>query len=138
MRSVPLHSPQVATHFNPLARQGHLEFSSHGFLDEVLQRHLITLKMSLGAGGSSVITGTYLSFSSFQPHSSGFRTSKFKLLHSWSWRYTHKEWKWAALFVGGSASGFILLDFAAIFIYLLYRRSARSSHVFTMKSEKAT
>ena len=50
--------------------------------DEVLQLHLITFKMSLVVGGSSVIVGTYLSFSSFQPQSSGFRTSEFKLFHS--------------------------------------------------------
>ena len=66
----------------------------------------------------------------FQPQYSGFTTSEFKLFHSWSWRCTLKEWKWAALFVGASASGLILVDFAAIFIYLLYCRSIRSSHVF--------
>ena len=79
MHSVPLQSPQEATHFNSLAQQEHLEFSPRGLLDEVLQWHLITFKMSFGAGGSSAITGTYLLFSSFQPHSSGFRTSEFKM-----------------------------------------------------------
>ena len=67
---------------------------------------------------------------SFQPQSSGVGTSEFKLFHSWSWWYTCKDWKWAGLFVGESAFGFILIGFASIFIYLLYRRSVRSSHTF--------
>ena len=116
MHSVPLQSPQEATHFSPFAWQEHLEFSPHGFLDQILQLHLITFKMSLVTGSSSLIIGTNLLFSSFQPQYSVFRTSEFKLFRSWSWRYTCKEWKWAALFVGGSASGFILVEFAYIVI----------------------
>ena len=130
MHSVPLQSPQEATHFSPFAWQEHLEFSPHGFLDQILQLHLITFKISFVAGSSSVITGTNVLFSSFQPQYSVSRTSEFKLSRSWNWRYTRKEWKCAALFVGGSASGFILVQFAAIFIYLLYCRLIRSLHAF--------
>ena len=64
--------------------------------------HLTMFKISLSAEGSSVIMGTYLSFSSLQPRSLDFRTSEFNLFHSWSWRYIRKEWKWAAFFVGGT------------------------------------
>ena len=67
MHSVPLQSPQEATHFSPFAWQENLEFSPHGFLDQILQLHLITFKMSLVTGSSSLIIGTNLLFSSFQP-----------------------------------------------------------------------
>ena len=65
MHSVSLQSLQETTHFNPLARQEeHLEFSPH----EVLQLHLITFKMSLSVGASSVIIRMYLSFPISSPN----------------------------------------------------------------------
>ena len=57
LHSVPLQSPHAATQFNPLARQEQI-FEPHGFFDDTLQLHLMTLRMSFGAGGSSVMMGT--------------------------------------------------------------------------------
>ena len=68
MHFVPLQSPQEATHFNPFAQQEHLEFSPHGLLDQILQLHLITFKMSLAAGSLSAIIGTYLLFDVSSPN----------------------------------------------------------------------
>ena len=57
LNSIPLQSPHATTQFNPLARQEQI-FEPHEYFDVPLQLHLIALRMSFGAGGSSVMMGT--------------------------------------------------------------------------------
>ena len=52
-QSTPLQSPQAATQSKPFARQEHLELLPQGFFELILQLHLVTFKISSGAGGAA-------------------------------------------------------------------------------------
>lgn len=67
-QQIPRHSPQLGVHCNPCFLQLHRLLSQSD-----LQLHLIIVSSLSGAGGRSVVCGTYWPWWSLHPHSSGLR-----------------------------------------------------------------
>jgi len=114
VQPVPLQLPQARVHSMLCFLHEHLRV-----LQSVWQLQLITCSRCSGAGGSDVRIGTKPSSLSCHPQFIGL-SSVVPPFHSWTWRYTRRQWYFAAAEVGGSDCGFTWMFLKPLFHKIVY------------------
>ena len=101
----PLESPHAGTHFWLFLRHVH-SIVPQVLWEAVLHLHRITFNKLSGAAGRSHRIGTNTLLTRFHPQFFGLRHLISKFIARETSKCTRSEWKYVALSVGGSFSGF--------------------------------
>ena len=129
LQDKPLQSPHAGTHFRPFLRHVH-SMVPQGLRVVVLHLHRITFSKLSGAAGRSLRIGSNTLLTWFHPHFFGSRHLTFKLMARETSKCTRSEWKYVALSVGGSSSGFNLSLVAVAWFHLVYLSLVKESSGF--------
>ena len=135
LQDKPLQSPHAGIHFRPFL--WHLHSMVPQVLREaVLHLHRITFNKLSGAAGRSHRIGTNTLLTRFHPQFFGLRHLISKFIARETSKCTRSEWKYVALSVGGSFSGFNWSLVAVAWFHSTYRSLVKESFDFPLYLEQ--
>ena len=135
LQDKPLQSPHAGTHFSPFLRHVH-SMVPQMLWEAVLHLHSITLNKLSGAAGRSHRIGTNTLLTRPHPQFFGLGHLIFNFIARETSKCTRSEWKYVALSVGGSFSGFNWSLVAVAWFHWTYRSLVKKSFDFPLYLEQ--